>query len=169
MQPRTAIITNTKTIACMYSAPSPKYMGHYLVNSSHHSQGSVGKGCCSVSGAGVSPREHREERSRPGKQVCKSLIKISASCSSSQLNYTVSSSTNITSLSSHLSALGKTLGWTSRRIRQAQPHRDKPCSQTTNTEHGGPHGRLFPGGKTRKIRLFFFKEPEFRPVETLGQ
>lgn len=98
-QDSNAIITNNKTLACMYSAPPPKYMGHYLVNSSHHSQRSVGSGPCSVSGAGVSLREHREERSRPGKQVCKSLIKISASCSSSQLNYTVSSSTNITSLS----------------------------------------------------------------------
>lgn len=93
------ITNNNKTIACMCSAPSPTYMGHYLVNSSRHSQRSVGRGPCSMSGTGVSPREHGEERSRPGKQVCKSLIKISASWTSSRLNYTVSSSTNITSLS----------------------------------------------------------------------
>ena len=52
------ITNNNKTIACMYSAPSPKYMGHYLINSSRHSQRSVGRGPCSMSGTGVSPREH---------------------------------------------------------------------------------------------------------------
>lgn len=40
-----------------------------------------------------------EERSRPGKQVCKSLIKISAFWAGSRRNYTVSSSTNVTSRS----------------------------------------------------------------------
>lgn len=69
---------NNKTIVCMYAAPSPKYLGHYLVNSSRATaRGRWGGGPAACQGAGVSPREHGEERSRPGKQVCKSLIKIS--------------------------------------------------------------------------------------------
>lgn len=58
-----------------------------------------GRRLCNMSGAGISPKGQGEERSWPGKQVCKVLMKMSASWTTSHLNYPVSSSPNLTSIS----------------------------------------------------------------------
>lgn len=141
--PKNIITMNNNTVTCIHSAPSPKYMWHYLINSRHPSQG-WGRWLCNMSDAGSSPKKQGEERSQWGKQVYKVLMKISVP--ELVANWIILFLQVLIEqvFPKHLSALGKA------RVRQWDGHsamsagtyqlhsRDRPCLWISTVKQDGP-------------------------------